>query len=223
LNIKVDGNEENLDRLFNPILEGTEQKKPDEPQQAPSASAPKPSHTFPTKLNIVIHVIGSRGDVQPFIALGRVLLSHGHRVRLATHPAFKNFVEEHGIEFYSLGGDPTQLMAFMVKNRGLLPSVESLRAGDIGKRRKDMAEIIDGCWRSCVDPGDGMEGGGGDWGDFMEVEDLGNDSGGLTRVRPFIADAIIANPPSFAHIHCAEKLRVPLHIIFTQVDELTQS
>jgi hypothetical protein len=223
LNIKVDGNEENLDRLFNPILEGTEQEKPDEPQQAPSASAPEPSHTFPTKLNIVIHVIGSRGDVQPFIALGRVLLSHGHRVRLATHPAFKNFVEEHGIEFYSLGGDPTQLMAFMVKNRGLLPSVVSLRAGDIGKRRKDMAEIIDGCWRSCVDPGDGMEGGGGDWGDFMEVEDLGNDSGGLTRVRPFIADAIIANPPSFAHIHCAEKLRVPLHIIFTQVDELTQS
>jgi sterol 3beta-glucosyltransferase len=54
-------------------------------------------------------------------------------------------VEEHSIEFYSLGGDPTQLMAFMVKNRGLLLSVESLRAGDIGKWRKDMAEIIDGC------------------------------------------------------------------------------
>jgi hypothetical protein len=23
---------------------------------------------------------------------------------------------------------------------------------------------------------------------------------------PFVADAIIANPPSFAHFHCAEKL-----------------
>ena len=27
--------------------------------------------------------------------------------------------------------------------------------------------------------------------------------------------AIIANPPSYGHIHCAEKLRVPLHIYFT--------
>lgn len=33
--------------------------------------------------------------------------------------------------------------------------------------------------------------------------------------KPFIADAIIANPPSFGHIHCAEKLGVPLHLIFT--------
>lgn len=32
---------------------------------------------------------------------------------------------------------------------------------------------------------------------------------------PFIADAIIANPPSFAHIHIAERLGVPLHIMFT--------
>ncbi|CAF4910244.1 unnamed protein product, partial [Rotaria sp. Silwood2] len=32
---------------------------------------------------------------------------------------------------------------------------------------------------------------------------------------PFIAEAIIANPPSFGHIHCAEKLQIPLHIMFT--------
>jgi hypothetical protein len=32
---------------------------------------------------------------------------------------------------------------------------------------------------------------------------------------PKQADAIIANPPSFAHIHCAERLGVPLHLMFT--------
>lgn len=32
---------------------------------------------------------------------------------------------------------------------------------------------------------------------------------------PFIADAIIANPPSFAHVHCAERLGCPLHMMFT--------
>jgi hypothetical protein len=32
---------------------------------------------------------------------------------------------------------------------------------------------------------------------------------------PFLADAIIANPPSYAGIHCAEKLGIPLHLMFT--------
>ena len=31
----------------------------------------------------------------------------------------------------------------------------------------------------------------------------------------FIADAIIANPPSFAHVHCAERLNIPVRIVFT--------
>jgi hypothetical protein len=35
--------------------------------------------------------------------------------------------------------------------------------------------------------------------------------------KPFVADAIIANPPSFGHIHCAEKLGIPIHMMFTCV------
>ena len=34
---------------------------------------------------------------------------------------------------------------------------------------------------------------------------------------PFVADAIIANPPSFAPAHIAEKLGIPLHMMFTYV------
>jgi UDP:flavonoid glycosyltransferase YjiC (YdhE family) len=195
----VGGRRETLDRLFKPILEDVGSAHP--AHQEPATVTPEPSYAFPTKLNIVIQIVGSRGDVQPFVALGKVLRSHGHRVRLATHPTFKGFVEGNGLEFYSIGGDPAQLMAFMVKNPGLLPGVESLRAGDVGKRRKEMAEIIDRCWRSCIDPGDGS---GADFMDELQ-----------TDVAPFMADAIIANPPSFAHIHCAEKLRIPLHVMFT--------
>ena len=44
-------------------------------------------------LNIVIMVIGSRGDIQPFLKLGKLLKEdYGHNVRIATHPAFKKFV-----------------------------------------------------------------------------------------------------------------------------------
>ena len=45
------------------------------------------------RMNIVIQVVGSRGDVQPFVALGQELQKYGHRVRLATHNTFEEFVK----------------------------------------------------------------------------------------------------------------------------------
>jgi hypothetical protein len=65
----------------------------------------------PPPLKIVIQIIGSRGDIQPFIALGKVLKRHGHFVRVATHPTFEKFVKENGLDFYSVGGDPAELMS----------------------------------------------------------------------------------------------------------------
>lgn len=157
----------------------------------------------PLPLNVVIQVVGSRGDVQPFVALGRELKSKfGHRIRLATHGTFKKFVEENGLEFFEIGGDPTELMAFMVKNPGLIPGVKSLRDGEVGRRRRGIADILEGCWKSCADAKEA-------------TEESRNETNGGIKVTPFIAHAIIANPPSFAHIHCAQKLGIPLHMMFT--------
>ncbi|EFQ27364.1 glycosyltransferase family 28 domain-containing protein [Colletotrichum graminicola] len=165
-------------------------------RQHPPAASPR--------LNIAIHIVGSRGDIQPFIPIAQLLMQppYGHRVRICTHPVFKEFVESNGVEFFSIGGDPEALMAYMVKNPGLLPSRESVKAGDIGQRRKEMAEIINGAWRSCIEAGDGM----GERTTAATVKDANH---------LFVADAIIANPPSMAHIHCAQKLGVPLHMVFT--------
>jgi hypothetical protein len=160
------------------------------PQYLPPYIAGAPGQATVPSMSVVIQVAGSRGDVQPFIALAKVLkATYSHRVRLATHPKFQRFVEENGVEFFSIGGDPGQLMEFMVKNRGLLPSLDAFRNGDIGRMRKFMSDILQACWKSCIEP--------------------------ATDGRPFVADAIIANPPSFAHIHCAEKLGIPLHLMFT--------
>ena len=38
---------------------------------------------------------------------------YGHRVRLATHSNFKEFVLTAGLEFYPLGGDPKVLAGCM--------------------------------------------------------------------------------------------------------------
>ena len=41
-------------------------------------------------MHITILTIGSRGDVQPYMALGVGLQNAGHRVRLATHAEFES-------------------------------------------------------------------------------------------------------------------------------------
>lgn len=139
--------------------------------------------------NIVIMLVGSRGDIQPYVALGKELLKDGHRVRIATHATFEAFVTGQGLEFFSIGGNPQDLMSYMVKNPGLVPGLTSLANGDIARKRKMLKEMIHGCWAACT-----------------QAADTG---------RPFIADTIIANPPSFAHIHCAEALGIPLLMSFT--------
>jgi UDP:flavonoid glycosyltransferase YjiC (YdhE family) len=168
-----------------------------------SATTDTPDGAPRPRLNIVIMVIGSRGDAQPFLKIGKVLKEeHGHRVRIATHPAFRDFIEkDSGLEFFSVGGDPSELMAFMVKNPGMIPSLETVRAGDIGRRRAAMAEMFEGFWRACINATDDEK-------DTQNLKMMG-------KKDPFIADAIIANPPSFAHIHCAEALGIPLHLMFT--------
>ncbi|KAK4033344.1 sterol 3-beta-glucosyltransferase [Parachaetomium inaequale] len=171
-------------------------------QEVVAETQPPPAYTEAgpqsLRLNIVIQVVGSRGDVQPFVALGMELQRHGHRVRLATHDTFCDFVRASGLEFFPVGGDPAELMAYMVRNPGLIPSMESLRAGDIQKKRRMVAEMLEGFWRSCGEPDPATQ-------------------------TPFVAEAIIANPPSFAHLHCAQALGVPLHLMFTMPWTSTRS
>ena len=71
---------------------------------------------------------------------------HGHRVRLATHAKFERFVSGAGIDFFSIGGDPDELVEYMVGNLGLLPSVEGLWNGSVLKKQDFIAEVLEGCW-----------------------------------------------------------------------------
>ncbi|KAG1327967.1 Sterol 3-beta-glucosyltransferase UGT80B1 [Cocos nucifera] len=138
------------------------------------------------KLKIAMLVVGTRGDVQPFIAFAKRLQEFGHRVRLATHVNFRNFVKLAGVEFYPLGGDPRIMAGYMARNKGFLLAGPA----EISIQRKQLKEIINSLLPACTEP------------------DL--DSG-----APFKAQAIIANPPAYGHAHVAEALGVPLHIFFT--------
>ncbi|KAG7053285.1 sterol glucosyltransferase [Colletotrichum scovillei] len=182
-----------------------EEDEPSSSTQAEDQTPPEytpqytPQRQWPMPLNIVVQVVGSRGDVQPFLALASALQKAGHRVRIATHPQFSAFVLESNnsvpnspnkIEFFPVGGDPADLMAYMVESPSLIPKMSQIRAGIIQRKRDMYVEMLDGFWRSCVHP-----------------DPLSN--------VPFVADAIIANPPSFAHVHCAQALGIPVHLMFT--------
>ncbi|KAI8627611.1 glycosyltransferase family 1 protein [Xylariaceae sp. FL1651] len=67
-------------------------------------------------LRITCLTIGSRGDVQPYIALCKGLMAEGHKPRIATHTEFRSWIEGHGIEFAPVAGDPAELMRICVQN-----------------------------------------------------------------------------------------------------------
>ncbi|KAF2012068.1 glycosyltransferase family 1 protein [Aaosphaeria arxii CBS 175.79] len=67
-------------------------------------------------LNIVCLTIGSRGDVQPYLALCKELLKEGHKPRIATHAEFESVVRENGIDFAPVEGNPAELMRICVEH-----------------------------------------------------------------------------------------------------------
>lgn len=66
--------------------------------------------TEPGPLRITVLTVGSRGDVQPYIALSGGLQAAGYEVRLATHAPFRETIESRGLEFGSIAMDPREVM-----------------------------------------------------------------------------------------------------------------
>jgi len=75
---------------------------------------------------ITILTIGSRGDIQPYIALGVELKNAGFRVRMATFETFETFVKQFGLEFYPIKGD-VSLVATSEDVRGARQADNPLR------------------------------------------------------------------------------------------------
>lgn len=65
---------------------------------------------------------GTRGDVQPYIALGIGLRQAGYRVRVAAHDAFAPLISSWGLDFFPLGENPSDLF-YRAENR------DAFRAG----------------------------------------------------------------------------------------------
>lgn len=61
-------------------------------------------------MQIAVLTIGSRGDIEPFVALAAALRDAGHDVRIGAPPNFASLAAQHGLAFEPMGLDTFALM-----------------------------------------------------------------------------------------------------------------
>lgn len=66
-------------------------------------------------MRILILTYGTRGDVQPYVALGKGLKDKGHDVTVATSTRFADFIGRHGLEYGHMSDD---MLALLDTDRG---------------------------------------------------------------------------------------------------------
>lgn len=99
-------------------------------------------------LRITCLTIGSRGDVQPYIALCKGFIAEGHRPKIATHSEFESWIRKHGIDFAPVEGDPAELMRICVEN-GMF--TYSFLKEASSKFRGWIDDLLSSAWVSCQD------------------------------------------------------------------------
>lgn len=78
-------------------------------------------------MRVLLSSIGSRGDVQPILALALELRKLGHHGALLVPPNFKAWVESFGIECLTVGPDVKKASSRMAHNSMPKPSKEQMR------------------------------------------------------------------------------------------------
>ncbi|KAE8345472.1 hypothetical protein BDV24DRAFT_148080 [Aspergillus arachidicola] len=127
-------------------------------------------------------------NIEPFVALGKRLLGDSHRVRIAAHASCESLVTDQGLDFFAISHDMIHPMARSTEG---IRGFNAMNEGVVSIKRS-LYQSYHESWRACIMSYKGES-------------------------RPFLADAIIANPLAHAHIHCAERLSIPLHIMSTTI------
>src|SRR5947209_2268009 len=104
-------------------------------------------------MRTTILAIGSRGDVEPYIALGLGLQRAGDRVRLATHANFESSIRARGLDYAPIAGDyrahheSARGRDELARGRGFFPLLDGKNDPDGPFLHRAMAD----CWRASED------------------------------------------------------------------------
>jgi UDP:flavonoid glycosyltransferase YjiC (YdhE family) len=96
-------------------------------------------------MKFVLASDGSRGDVEPCVAVGRELLRRGHEVRVAVPPNLIGFVESAGLAAVAYGLDTQTLMK--ARRNLACASRDPRRIRDLIRLGRESWEFRNQCWR----------------------------------------------------------------------------
>ena len=94
-------------------------------------------------MKIFISSIGSRGDVQPVLALAVELKSMHHKIALCTAPNFREWVESQGIEFIPIGPDLKKYAGGKGPDHYVKPSRQQLKRAAAQAVRSQFQVILE--------------------------------------------------------------------------------
>ena len=132
-------------------------------------------------MNVLILTIGTRGDVQPHIALGVGLSDAGHKVTICTSPRYRALFEDRGPVFAPLSDDIVALVE-SAEGRAAIEDMSSLVSGLTATTRllrrhgNIQRDLVRDAWAAAAD------------------------------VEP---DIIVYHPKMASGLHFAEKLEIP--------------
>ena len=96
-------------------------------------------------MRISILTLGTRGDVEPFIALAEKALEKGHQAVICTGKTFKPFIEKAGIEFKEAASD---LMAMLETEEGQMVFAHALKHPF--RTKKYLNEVVNPAFRQTL-------------------------------------------------------------------------
>jgi len=97
-------------------------------------------------MKIVIATCGTRGDIQPLMALARALNRRGHKTLVAAPPENQVWVEDCGCAFHALGSDFTEMLSHYPQVHTLKPMISFLGIlrREIRQQFSQLPDIIEG-------------------------------------------------------------------------------
>ena len=100
-------------------------------------------------MQVLLSSIGSRGDVQPIVALGLELQALGHRARLCVAPNFKEWIESYGLECTPIGPDLKKMTGGTVPGKPVLPFSKEQLQGLADQMVRGQFQVIGEAARDC--------------------------------------------------------------------------
>jgi UDP:flavonoid glycosyltransferase YjiC (YdhE family) len=103
------------------------------------------------EMQVAIITIGTRGDIQPYIALGQGFQAAGYDVKLVTFQAFESFVRDSGLDFAAVSGDLASLMTMDWTQAQIERGGKSM--GSLGRVAQDaeglLVQLMTDCFQAC--------------------------------------------------------------------------